>query len=447
MRRTFTTLGLLFAGFFAGALYLGIPKAHAGGPSAGGALLNGDANCNGTVDMSDAILMLNWLFLGGNRPCPLADPPHLVERVAELEVALAASQVELATALEERLSLSRELETSQAALERCVVAGKVNVIALDDCRRERDDGAALFGEIEAAVDVGCRTPADRERAFLALAGILGSERSGCTDPLAVNFDPCAAVDDGSCLALPIPDDFCSTGVNSESVLEEFRDDITGLEFVLLPGGWFQMGSSPDEPGHEGTEGPTHWVRVSPFLCSKFEITRQQWAAVMDEPLDPGWEGDLPVWVTFYDVQEFERRTGLSLPTEAQWEYACRAGTTGAFSGSGEIDEMGWYQGNSGGAWQPVGQKRPNQFGLFDVHGNAPEWCEDAFYQTFYDRADSLLWDPFLPSDLSGTHVVRGGHVREQAARCRSAARSGAEAEDHSGFRVVRPLRPYPPPPK
>ena len=106
---------------------------------------------------------------------------------------------------------------------------------------------------------------------------------------------------------------------------------------------------------------------------------------------------LPVeQVAWDDCQEFCTKSGLSLPTEAQWEYACRAGTAGPFSGTANLDEMGWYRQNSGGTTHPVGEKQPNDFGLYDMHGNVWEWCED-WYQ----------WGPTLRQSIPGSSVNRG----------------------------------------
>ena len=134
--------------------------------------------------------------------------------------------------------------------------------------------------------------------------------------------------------------------------------------------------------------------------------------------------DLPVeqvsWNDLHDADGFLLRTGLVLPTEAQWEYACRAGTGGFYSGTGNMDDMGWYLDNSntgnGHETHPVGEKQPNQFGLYDMHGNVAEWCEGVF-----DAKDV----PDFGS-MSEVRIGRGGAKLTWFARTRSFARRRGE---------------------
>jgi formylglycine-generating enzyme required for sulfatase activity len=175
-----------------------------------------------------------------------------------------------------------------------------------------------------------------------------------------------------------------------------------------------------------------------FWIGKTEVTQAQWKSVMgNNPSDFTGDDNLPVdQVSWNDCQELCDKLGLQLPTEAQWEYACRAGSTGPYAGSGNLDEMGWYERNSGGKTHPVGTKQPNAWGLYDMHGNMLEWCED-WYSNRY--SSGAVKDPRGPS--SGKHrVVRGGGCRYDAAGCTSSSRLAGRPESRGiGFRLVRTL--------
>ena len=167
----------------------------------------------------------------------------------------------------------------------------------------------------------------------------------------------------------------------------------------------ESGSPEGEANRRKSEGPVHEVTLSPFLIAKYEVSQAVWKRVMGASPSE-FKGDArPVeQVSWDDCQEFCEKTGLSLPTEAQWEYACRAGKAGAFAGTGELDDMGWHEGDSSGTTQPIGEKLPNDFGLHDMHGNVSEWCED-WYQADSER-----------------RVLRGGGWHNAARFCRSACR-------------------------
>jgi sulfatase modifying factor 1 len=154
------------------------------------------------------------------------------------------------------------------------------------------------------------------------------------------------------------------------------------------------------------------------------------------------DDDRPVeQVSWEDIQEFERRTGLSLPTDAQWEYACRADTTTPFAGTGNLDDMGWYRENSGFTTHPVGQKAPNQFGLQDVHGNVSELCEDMYDKFFFGKPEAREPDPVslkAPGDWV-FRVVRGGSHGDGSWHCRTSTRDRilpAQREGGLGFRAA-----------
>jgi formylglycine-generating enzyme required for sulfatase activity len=223
--------------------------------------------------------------------------------------------------------------------------------------------------------------------------------------------------------------FAPLGQNEKGLLE-FRHRRTGIVMVLLPGGTFRMGSPADEEGRLSREGPVHEVTLSPFLMAKYEVREAEWERAMGKAMAKGAGGagagsagaEPPVVnVSWDDSREFCRKTGLRLPSEAEWEYACRAGADGPYAGTGTLDDMGWYDANSGGAIHPVGRKGPNAFGLHDLHGNVFEWCEDSYDEGFYSRPEAMDRDPLCDSG-SEFRVVRGGSWFYDAAVSRSAYR-------------------------
>ncbi len=216
------------------------------------------------------------------------------------------------------------------------------------------------------------------------------------------------------------------GKNAQG-LPEYRHRQTGIVMVRLPGGKFWMGAQKTDPNGqnydpeaEDDEGPVHEVALSPFLIAKYEVTQAQWEKVVERS-PPFFRGaDLPVIFAWSpESLEFFRKTGLKLPTEAQWEYACRAGTSGAYGGTGRLKDMGWYRGSSRA--YPVGEKQPNGFGLHDLHGNVSELCEDLYDEGFYPTPEARRKDPVCASG-SEWRVRRGGCLLCNASRCRSAFR-------------------------
>ena len=231
-----------------------------------------------------------------------------------------------------------------------------------------------------------------------------------------------------------------------------------MTFILIPSGTFTMGSPPDEPGRSSWEGPQHQVTLTqPFYMQQTEVTQAQWEAVMGR--NPSYfSGCLtcPVeWVSWNDVGVFiehmnARREGTySLPTEAQWEYAVRAGSTTAFYNGeitsnsnmygcnydGNLTAIGWYCDNSNDQTHPVAQKTPNGWGLYDMSGNVYEWCHD--WLGAYPSG--AVTDPKGPS--SGSYrIVRGGDWFVNATTCRSADRfrvSPGFRGSSLGFRLIR----------
>ncbi len=217
----------------------------------------------------------------------------------------------------------------------------------------------------------------------------------------------------------------------------------GMEFVLIPAGTFQMGAADGEKD----ERPVRQVTISqPFYLGKYEVTQGQWQAVMGN--NPSlFQGDpnLPVeQVWWTDVKEFIRKLNAKeghnkyrLPTEAQWEYAARAGTTTRYSFGNEATQLGqyaWYKDNADGRTHPAGQLKPNPWGLYDIHGNVWEWVQD-WYQRYQSGA---VTDP--PGPKTGTHRMRRGCAWNNAANiCRTANRYSAPGyrDDFLGFRLLR----------
>jgi formylglycine-generating enzyme required for sulfatase activity len=190
-----------------------------------------------------------------------------------------------------------------------------------------------------------------------------------------------------------------------------------MKLVLIRPGKFMMGSPDSEEGHKADEGPQHQVTISkPFYMGVTEVTQAQFEAVMGTNPSKFKGPTNPVEsVTWDEAVEFCRRlsekTGKTfrLPTEAEWEYACRAGTKTRFSfGDSEsvLGDYAWCTSNSGGKTHPVGQKKPNAWGLYDMHGNVWEWCAD----WFGDYSSGSSTDPQGPGS-GGSRVLRGGSWR------------------------------------
>lgn len=273
-----------------------------------------------------------------------------------------------------------------------------------------------------------------------------------------------------------------------------------FDMVPIPGGEFLMGSPDSEADRSDDEGPVHRVKIEPFWMGKHEVTwdeydvwsfnldiqrrklrkqaeneRDKASAVVTRPTKPytdmtfdmGHTGYPAICMTQLAAKMYckwlSAKTGryYRLPTEAEWEYACRAGTTTAFSFGNTPDklaEYAWYYDNADEAYHKVGLKKPNPWGLYDMHGNVAEWVLDKYDPQFYkrdSRSGSLVLS--VPNSLY-PRVVRGGSWDDDPDRLRSAARVFSEKEWkvqdpqlpqsiwyhtdalHVGFRVVRPLR-------
>ncbi|MDE5092467.1 MAG: SUMF1/EgtB/PvdO family nonheme iron enzyme, partial [Trichodesmium sp. St18_bin3_1_1] len=241
---------------------------------------------------------------------------------------------------------------------------------------------------------------------------------------------------------------------AEVITENIGNGVS-LEMVKIPGGRFLMGSPETEAERSGREGPQHYVDVPEFFMGKYAVTQAQWEAVMGNNPARFKGANRPVErVSWNDATEFCQKlsqiTGkkYSLPSESQWEYACRAGTTTPFYFGETIrSELVNYDGNYTYADAPKGKCRkettdvgifpPNAFGLYDMHGNVLEWCQDVWHHNYNGApADGSAWE----AGLGLTRIFRGGSWSFYPRRCRSAYRNfyySDEVNNNSfGFRLV-----------
>lgn len=288
----------------------------------------------------------------------------------------------------------------------------------------------------------------------------------------------------------------------ETAMADFSAKVprTGADYhmVAVKGGEFLMGSPPDEPNRTDAEGPQVKVEVSPFWIGKYEVTWDEYDPFMvtvedrhkhglrkdydpkmhdivdavSQPTKPymemsfgmGQRGYPAISMTQHAANKYcqwlSAQTGhfYRLPTEAEWEYACRAGTTTAFSfGDKGIDQYAWYYDNANEKYQKVGKKKPNAWGIHDMHGNVMEWTADQFSSEYYSKIKEATANPFLRPEKLYPRSVRGGSWDSDPEQVRSAARTGSAAvwkqQDpqlpksiwyHTdarwlGFRIVRPL--------
>ena len=196
-----------------------------------------------------------------------------------------------------------------------------------------------------------------------------------------------------------------------------------MEMIWCAPGHFLMGSPLAERGRFDDE-PQHQVTLTQgFWLGKYEVTQKQWESVMGENPSKFKDPDRPVdSVSWEDCNAFLRQvnTGLGgvarFPTEAEWEYACRAGSSSPVAGNGLLSDMAWYDANSGNETHPVGKNHPNAWGFFDMHGNVLEWCYD-----WFGKFEAKATDPKGPA-IGSFRVLRGGCWFFYARDCRSAYR-------------------------
>jgi len=260
----------------------------------------------------------------------------------------------------------------------------------------------------------------------------------------------------------------ATATKHENYTESVPGTKVQFEMVAIPAGTFVMGSPAGETGRGEDEGPAHPVRIAAFWMGRTEVTWGEYDAFAFErvvpspsrPASPGLMGADAVTrpsppygdesfgfgkgkqpainVQYHGAMEYCRwlslKTGKTyrLATEAEWEYAARAGAATAYSFGGDparLDQYAWYAGNSGGRPHPVGQKTPNAWGLFDMHGNVAEWVLDHYDPKYYATvAPGTAGPVLLPSDRRYSYGARGGSWDDPPVRLRSAARRGSTEE-------------------
>jgi formylglycine-generating enzyme required for sulfatase activity len=216
----------------------------------------------------------------------------------------------------------------------------------------------------------------------------------------------------------------------------------GMRMVLVPAGGFRMGSPPGEPMRQEEESPRRVTLTRAFRIAATEVTQRQWLALMPRNSSPQQADELPVTsVSWPEAREFclklSQREGARyrLPTEAEWEYACRAGSASPPLGGADLGAVAWYADSSGGMAHAVGSKSPNAWGLHDMLGNVGEWTLDVYAP--YPRVEKET-DPAGPATGS-MKVVRGGSWRGFPPALRCAARTGSPESyqlPHVGLRVV-----------
>jgi formylglycine-generating enzyme required for sulfatase activity len=223
----------------------------------------------------------------------------------------------------------------------------------------------------------------------------------------------------------------------------------GMTFVYIKPGSFFMGSPSEEYLRDNSENFRMVTIIKGFYLQTTEVTQRQWKTVMGynpSHFEP-YGDDCPVeWVSWENVQKFitslnNKGSGTyRLPTEAEWEYACRGGTVSRFytgDSRKNLDRAGWYSNNADGKPHPVGQKEPNAFGLFNIHGNISEWCEDD-WQDDYNNVpnDGSAW---MSNPRRSFRVVRGGSYLSSSDSCRAAYRGRYMFDTHYdsvGFRLA-----------
>lgn len=277
----------------------------------------------------------------------------------------------------------------------------------------------------------------------------------------------------------------------ENYSETIPNTDQAIEMIAIQGGDFIMGSPETEAGREANEGPQKRVAISPFWIAKYETTWDLYLIYTNKDLEidenltldaiarptppyvemsfgQGKKGGFPVCnVTQYAARSFCKwlyeKTGhfYRLPTEAEWEYAARAGSNTAFHFGNNIaalSDYAVYFDNSNGAYRKTGSLKPNPWGIYDMYGNVAEWTSDQYFENYFEKISEGQKDPFFNPEIIYPHTIKGGHWDDDPEYCRSASRVASTPKlkqrdpqipksdwwmtnaPFLGFRVVRPLK-------
>jgi len=290
-----------------------------------------DTNGDKVVDLSDFVGGLSWFFSGGEAPRICLDTTGLEASLAQAE---------------------EDRDTFEMYFEMCAEDFGLLQDDLFDCAEEVGSLQDLLGgcaeEVELLEADLVEVEGERDTAQAALVVAEGERDAAQAALVAAEAD----------LALPAPPSGFTFVERNAQGYDEYTHDSSGIRFVRLPGRSFEMGSPEGETGRIDSYEAVHTVWLTPFLIAKYEVKQSEYEGVMtgntaglDATPSTATGANLPVeqvsWDDLHLADGFLARTGLVLPSEAQWEYACRAGTSGPYAGTGVLDDMGWYDGNSG----------------------------------------------------------------------------------------------------
>jgi formylglycine-generating enzyme required for sulfatase activity len=280
-------------------------------------------------------------------------------------------------------------------------------------------------------------------AFILLRGY-GDDTTGSKEQVAKPAEPESSQQEGESSE--------TVDKTSEEIFQNETFTVSGVTFtmVAVEGGDFMMGCTGEQNGDcDSDESPAHRVKVRSFYMGETEVTQELWEAVMHKNPSKFKGASRPVETVKWDdiqmfIKELNRLTGRTfrLPTEAEWEYAARGGnqskTANKYSGSNDLGDVAWYEGNSDEGTHSVRKKDPNELGLYDMSGNVWEWCQDVYDKAYYGVSPSE--DPQGPSaSRESFHVYRGGSWRCKMEYCRVSNRGDEKPTlrfGNLGFRLA-----------